>query len=485
MIVANPAARAQPAPASPTASPTLTERLATALGAIRPGDLDPTTIADGKRFVLDWLAAALGGTATPAGQMLVAEGQSRGAGPCALLGVDSGRDAEVAALVNGGLSHIIEMDDLDRASVVHPGTVVIPAALAAAEETGANGLAFLTAVVVGYEAALRVGAAVGRSHYAYWQNTATCGVFGAAAAVGHLLHLTPEAMTWAFGNAGSVAGGLWQFNHDGAMTKHLHAGRAAANGLLAARLAARGFTGARAILEGPQGFFAAMSDDADPPLVVAGLDTLGSATPWKIAGVSIKPHASCRHTHPAVDAALALRAQLGDASSAAIARVHVETYGTALAITDAPAPRNPYQAKFSLQYTVAHALRYGRVGLHDFGPDRLTDPDLRALMSRVVLSVDPTLDAAYPQTWGARVTIELTDGPTHVATVDVPKGDPENPLTLPELAAKLQDVVAGTAYASQAERILALVEGLDTGPAMHGFLPWPDPSRLESGSQPA
>ncbi len=481
MIVADPAVRPQSSSALPAAPPSLTERLATALVSLRPGDLDPMTIADAKRFVLDWLASALGGTATPVGHMLIAEGQSRGGGLCAVLGVDPGRDAEVAALVNGGLSHIIEMDDLDRASVVHPGTVVIPAALAAAEETGADGLAFLTSVAVGYEAALRVGAAVGRSHYAYWQNTATCGVFGAAAAAGHLLGLSPEAMTWAFGNAGSVAGGLWQFNHDGAMTKHLHAGRAAANGLLAARLAARGFTGARAILEGPQGFFAAMSDDADPPLVVAGLNTLGATTPWKIGGVSIKPHASCRHTHPAIDAALALRPQLGDSPSAAIARVHVATYGTALAITDAPAPRHPYQAKFSLQYTVAHALRYGRVGLHDFGPDRLTDPDLHALMTRVVLTVDPALDAAYPQTWGARVTIESIDGAMRVATVDAPKGDPDNPLTLPELATKLEDIIAGTAFANQAGSILTSVDGLDRRPAMTGFLPRPNASRSGRG----
>lgn len=259
--------------------PTLTEQLAAALAPVTPDVLDAATLATARRFVLDWLASALAGTATDAGRILIAEGETRGAGPASVLGLAAGRDPETAALVNGGLSHIVEMDDLDRASVVHPGTVVIPAALAAAETIGADGRAFLTAVVVGYEAALRVGAAVGRSHYAYFHNTATCGVFGAAAAVGSLHGLDAEALTWAFGNAGSIAGGLWQFNRDGAMTKHLHAGRAAANGLLAARLAARGFTGARAILEGPQGFFAAMSRDADPARVVAGLDRLGHPIP--------------------------------------------------------------------------------------------------------------------------------------------------------------------------------------------------------------
>ena len=452
-------------------TPTLSERLAAALSAVRPERLDAATIADAKRFVLDWLASALAGTATPAGRILIAEGQDRGSGPCTVLGVGEGRDAEAAALVNGGLSHIVEMDDLDRASVVHPGTVVIPAALAAAEEQDASGLAFLAAVVVGYEAALRVGEAVGRSHYAYWQNTATCGAFGSAAAAGHLLRLDGTALAWAFGNAGSVAGGLWQFNRDGAMTKHLHAGRAAANGLLAARLASRGFTGARAILEGPQGFFAAMSRDADPSRVVVGLDGLGRSTPWTIGRVSIKPHASCRHTHPAVDAVLALRGELGDGGIERIDRVRVETYGTALAITDAPDPRNPYQAKFSLQYTVAHALLHGSVGLHDFGPDRLVEPGVRRLMRRTELAVDPELDGRYPATWAARVRVEFADGSTREATVDAPKGDPENPVDAGELAAKLRDLTRGTGYADRADALLQAVAGLERRETMRGFLP--------------
>ncbi|HET7093840.1 MAG TPA: MmgE/PrpD family protein, partial [Thermomicrobiales bacterium] len=282
---------------------TLTEQLAAAILSGVAAGIDAATLAAARRFTLDWLGCAIAGTVTPAGAMLIAEGASRGPGPAAALGVEAGRDAETAALVNGGLAHIVEMDDLDRASVVHPGCVVIPAALAAAEERGADGRTFLAAVVAGYEAASRIGAAVGQSHYAYWHNTATCGAYGAAAAAGVVLGLAPERLVWALGNAGSIAGGLWQFNHDGAMTKHLHAGRAAANGVLAARLAARGFTGARAILEGPQGLFAAASRDARPERVVAGLDTLGGETPWRIHGVSIKPHASCRHTHPAVDAA--------------------------------------------------------------------------------------------------------------------------------------------------------------------------------------
>lgn len=451
-----------------TADRTLTEQLADAFCCLRPTDISEETLTTASALVLDWLASAVAGTASKPGRNLIAEGESRGDGPCSVLGLSAGRDAEVAALVNGGLSHIVEMDDLDRQSVVHPGCVVIPAALAVAEEAGATGREFLAAVVIGYEVAIRVGSAVGRSHYAYWQNTGTCGGFGSAAAAGFLLGLSPEQHVWALGNAGSLAAGLWQFNQDGAMTKHLHAGRAAANGVLAARLAQRGFTGARAILEGKQGFFAAMSSDAEPDRVVAGInDTINDAD-WAIGRVSVKPHASCRHTHPSVDAALALRPRL---DLEAIRTVTVRTYGTALDITDAPNPVNRFQAKFSLQYTVARALVSGRVGLRDFDSTMLQQPRVRDLMSRITLVLDPELDAKYPAAWAAAVEVEMADGTVQQAVVNAPKGDPENPLTEAELRAKFSDMLAWTEYAPEADRLLASLGSLATRRNMRSFLP--------------
>jgi 2-methylcitrate dehydratase PrpD len=463
-------ARAETIPARADA-PTLTERLAEAILRETGRGIDDATIAAAQRFMLDWLGCAIAGTATAAGSMLIAEGASRGDGPARALGIGAGRDAETAALVNGGLAHIVEMDDLDRASVVHPACVVIPAALAVAEAQGADGRQFLTAVVAGYEAALRVGSAVGQSHYAYWHNTATCGAYGAAVAAGVILGLSPEQLVWALGNAGSIAGGLWQFNHDGAMTKHLHAGRAAANGVLAARLAARGFTGARAILDGPQGLFAAASRDAKPELVAAGLDTLGTVTPWRIHGVSIKPHASCRHTHPAVDAALALRAELPADADAVVRDVQVETYAAALAVTNTPEPTNAYQAKFSLQYTVAQALRHGHVALADFSPERLADPAQRAFMPRVRLAVDPEFDRRYPEAWSARVRLTLADGAIREMAVATPKGDPETAVTDDELRQKFAGLLEGTSWAGQSESLVASVDGLADRASMAGWLP--------------
>ncbi len=228
----------------------ITEKLSEWLVNSRASGLPPATLEITKRYVLDWLGSALAGKTTVPGQKLMNYAKTQPAGPCHIVGTNLTGSAESAALVNGGISHMVEMDDLDRGSVVHPAAVIIPAALAIAEREKSTGEAFLSAVAAGYEIAIRIGEAVGKGHYYYFHNTSTCGVFGAAAAAGWLMDLSKDQFVYALGNAGTQSSGLWQFNADGDMSKHLHAGRAAANGVLAADLARQGFTGARCILVG-------------------------------------------------------------------------------------------------------------------------------------------------------------------------------------------------------------------------------------------
>jgi 2-methylcitrate dehydratase PrpD len=315
--------------------PSLTEQIAAFLAATRL-EMIPDNVLDAARiYVLDWLGSSLAGTQSAQGQMLRRYAEQQPAADATVFGLDAGRSPAVAALHNGATSHVLEMDDLDRASVTHPGCVVIPAALALAEARGSSGKELLAAVALGYEVAIRVGQAVGKRHYYYWHNTSTCGTFGSAAATGWLLGLSAEQHAWAQGNAGTQSSGLWQFLPDGAMSKHLHAGHAASAGLLAAELAAQGFTGPRRILEGERGFFAATAPDARPALVVDGLDV--GMRSYKLSGVSFKPYPSCRHTHPAVDAALAVRARLDD-TSIPIESVEIDTYRAALDLCDNPTP---------------------------------------------------------------------------------------------------------------------------------------------------
>ena len=254
---------------------TLTQQLTELIVAkpIAPPDLEHAAL-----LTLDAIANALAGRTSEPGAILLRWAE-------ATLPTDAAR----RAFLLGTLTHILETDDLHRASVVHPGCVVVPAAWAVAAREGIRGHAMLRAVLWGFEAATRVGMAVGPSHYRLWHNTATCGPYGSAMATAALLHLDLPATVHALGNAGAQSSGLWQFLEAGTMTKHLHAGRAAEAGVLAADLARYGFTGPASMLEGAKGWFAATCPDPDPDAVTRAPDG-----PWQLLLTSIKPWPSCR-----------------------------------------------------------------------------------------------------------------------------------------------------------------------------------------------
>jgi 2-methylcitrate dehydratase PrpD len=365
-------------------------------------------------FVLDAIANAVAGQATSAGEKLRRWSRANGA--------DAGR----RAFLLGALTHILETDDLHRASVVHPGCIVVPAAWTVAKREAATGRALLRATLKGFEAACRIGMAVGVGHYRLWHNTATCGPYGSAYAAGSLLALDPPTLLDALGNAGSQSAGLWQFLETGAMTKHLHAGRASEAGVVAADLAALGFTGPPAILEGAKGFFAATCPDPDPAAVLRAPDA-----PWQLVQTSIKPWPSCRHTHPTIDAALELKPV---AAPGQIAGIEVETYPAALDVCDRPHPITDYEAKFSLQHTVAAALALEDVDFDAFGD--VARRRLAPLRAKVRCRIGEPYASDYPAAWGGAVTLVRTDGCRARASREHAKGDPEAPLSRPELLDK-------------------------------------------------
>lgn len=381
----------------------LTGRLA-ALIAAKPIGMDDYRAA--ALFTLDALANALAGRNTKPGAILLDWAASE---PLTM-----GREA----LLLGGLTHILEVDDLHRASVVHPGCVVVPAAYALGRRREVRGHAFLAAVLRGFEACCRIGMAVGPAHYKIWHNTATCGPFGSAYAAGDLLGLDHAAMTDALGNAGTQSSGLWQFLETGAMSKHLHAGRAAEAGLLAADLAARGFSGPPKILEGEKGFFAATCADAKPDRLLADPDA-----PWQLKLTSIKPWPCCRHTHPVIDAGLEIARQVGNRK---VEQIHVTTYQAALDVCDRIAPQSEYEAKFSLQHTAAAAISDGKVDFASF--DQAARSRLAAQAATVTIEAAEPFLTRYPKAWGARVTARLGDGAELMAEREHALGDPENPL---------------------------------------------------------
>jgi 2-methylcitrate dehydratase PrpD len=409
-----------------------------------------------KRAVIDWCASLLPGSRIAPATLLeeaLADELDHGRARLA-----SGRRATVraAALINGAASHAVEFDDIWRDAVYHPASPVISAALAAAQSQGAPGERFLRAVIVGYEVSTRIGDAVMPSHYKYWHTTGTVGTFGAAAAVATLLGCNREQFVHALGNAGTFAAGLQQAFRSQAMAKPLHGGHAAEAGALAALAAARGVTGVADILEGEVGFGAAMSVKPDWTLATRGL-----GSDYHITRITFKNHGCCGHNFAALDAALTLKREHGF-THRDVRKVRIATYQGGLDIVDNPRPEGDYQAKFSIQYTVAHALVHGSVRLNAFAPERLRDPDVRALMQKIECVADAELSKAFPRQRAARVEIELASGRRVEHFQPTRKGDPEAPLTDAELDDKFLELATPVIGDARARALLKRLWSLET-----------------------
>jgi 2-methylcitrate dehydratase PrpD len=371
-------------------------------------------------YVLDAVANAVAGRVSAPGRILDDWAK------------EAGRDAGREAFVLGGWIHSLETDDLHRASVVHPGCVVVPVIVAVGRRRGLAGHALLDATLRGFEACCRVGMAVGPGHYRIWHNTATCGPYGSAMAAADLLGLDDTQARDALGNAGTQSAGFWQFLETGAMSKHLHAGRAAEAGIVAAQLAAKGFTGAPAILEGSKGFFAGACPDPQPDALLADPEA-----PWQLRQTSIKPWPSCRHTHPLIDAALEAHAALG---GRAVAGAEIVTYQAAVDVCDRPRPESEYEAKFSLYHCAAVALADGEVGFGSF--DEAARRRLAGLRDTITVRVGEPFAANYPRAWGTRIEVRTEDGRRFAAERRNCKGDPEMPLDADEMTAKARRLLA-------------------------------------------
>lgn len=400
----------------------------------------PISDADRKRaalLLLDWTGCTSAGAAEPFGDKLsnaISDG-----GNCLRIGA-SPASISLAAFHNGCLGNVLEMDDVDKRAVLHAAPTVIPAALAMAQHTKADAKALLDAIVIGYEATIRMGRAVGSKHYHFFHNTATCGPFGAAAAACHLLE--GSDMVGAFGLAGTQAAGLWQTRHEPkSAAKQIHAGHAAHVGVQAALLSAQSILGPASILEGIQGFFAALCPGGNPIDVLRDYVQENQESEWLIHQTSIKPYAACRHAHAPIDAALLAKDEGGE--------ITIETYKDALKFCDKPDPSPGIEAKFSLQHVVGHVLLTGTA-------PKLTDFDQRALSitadirKRISVKSTDEFNQAYPAHYGAAV---IVGGKQHV-TKDA-LGDPEKPLSEDQIKDKARMLLkAGGKSDSDANQII-------------------------------
>jgi 2-methylcitrate dehydratase PrpD len=391
------------------------------------------------RHLLDGLGTAI--AAYRLGEADAALTVARGLGgppEATLFGTEARIGAPAAALATGVLVHALDFDDTHAEGLVHATAVTLPAVLAVGEQVGANGARVLEAAIVGYEVTCRVASATPHGfHRRGIHATQAAGVIGAATIAARLMGLSVSTTLNAMGIAGSSAGGLLEFLGSGASTKQLHPGLASHAGIIAARLAAAGATGPASVLEGPAGLWAALSDrPANPDRVLHGLGET-----WEVTRITIKPYPACQLSHATLDAVAAVLPDLVAAGgvgevSEVVALVHPDS----AAIVSEPAPdkvrpRTPYDAKFSLPWSVAAQLIDGSVSVETYAPASVGRLDVAELAARVRTVLAPS--AAVAADAPGRVILRLRGGRELVGEVPRSRGGPDAPLDDDAVAAKL------------------------------------------------
>jgi len=404
-----------------------TATLAGYVAGLKFEDIPPEVLDRAKVLTLDFLGSAIrarrDAESTPS-LLKMLQGLSLDAtGEATVFGDSKTWTPAVAALLNGAFGHSLDFDDTHADSSLHPSAPVVPAAFAVGEMVGASGRDVLTAIVAGYEVCCRLGNALDpTSHYARgFHPTATAGTYGAAAAAAKLYGLPEAQIISAFGVSGSQAAGSLQFLVNGAWNKRYQVGAAAMNGVIAATLARNDFVGAIESIEGKHGLLVGYSDDAHPDKATAGL---GST--FETMKIGVKPYPSCRYTHAAIDAIIAMRRE-HNLTPEQVKRVEIGLHRNGITLTgDAATKRHPRSivgGQFSMFFTGALALDQGRFGWDDY--DRLGDAAIEALADKFEVVQDDRLEAGRQHPFGARVSITTEDGVHERLHVD-PSGEPNS-----------------------------------------------------------
>lgn len=332
------------------------------------------------------------------------------------------------AMLSGASAHGFDFDDTHAPAQIHPGAPVLSAALAAAQTPKNDGTLpstrdFITGIVAGYEAMTRISYGLNADSHARrgFHLTSTTGIFGAAAAVNVVLGYDQETLEHAWGTGLSMAGGSGQFMVNGAWTKRVHVGNAAANGYLIVRLANAGVTGAADALTGRDGFFNLYCNDPTPELAVADLNK------WEIMGTGVKPYPCCRAIHASLEAVMDLQQQHGfEINDVRAVKVGVPERCYQVTCDTQEAKRNPQNVvdcQFSMHLCLAQAISTQRFVFIDY-ESSLKDQTIRDLMQRIDAYVDQEADAIYPQSFPSRVKIELSDATVLQSWIEVPLGEP-------------------------------------------------------------
>ncbi|WP_114194688.1 MmgE/PrpD family protein [Edaphovirga cremea] len=378
------------------------QELATFIAHCRYERIDQKLVTDMKYRVIDWLGCAITGANYPqieTGRQFFAG--MGGQEEAIIIGMDGKYPAANAAMVNGMVGHVSELDDGHRKAIGHPGSVTLPVALALGDKLNVSSQEFLQALIIGYDIFIRLGRAVNPSHYTFWHTTGTCGAFAATATAASLMKLTPEQTNNALGIVATLASGL--LVSFGTHAKALNIGHACQNGIYAASLAQQGFTGADNAITDEKGFIKATSLEINTD-ILQGLnekELLSDTAFYKV-------YASCGHTNSPLDIIFdMLKAYSLDYKK--IVKVEVETYRIAVALTAKLKTDNEDEAKFSIPYCLAVAIMFGNVTLQQFKPEILHNPEVRAFAERIFVTESTQATAQFPKRQ-ATITVTMNNG---------------------------------------------------------------------------
>ena len=440
-----------------------TARLAEFAASLRFEDIPAEIVAHAKLCLLDTIGCGLFGSTLPWVRILrdtieeIDQGQTAGLWT-------SGKTASVsnAALVNGTAIHAFELDDLHPRSIVHPGSVVVSAAMAMAAHTGTvSGKDLITAMVAGYEVSARVGMSMGAAHLKQgWHPTGTHGTLGAAAAAGSILGLSPEQMLHAIGTAGSQSSGLMSAQFS-SMVKRLNAGHAAQSGVVAALLAQHGFLGIPDLLENEYGgYLSTFSPASDLGLITEDLGVV-----WQVGVVGFKPYSTNGSCHPAIDALLDMRANAGiTADDVESVLIHCST-ATFKHVGWPYQPVSVTSAQMNLPYIVAVVLTDGDAFIDQFSSARIVDPQLIEFSRRVSVVVDPEIDAGGDAMRHAtRIQVLLRDGRSLQDERTHAKGSAASPLGIEDIEKKFFKLTAKAMSLESATRTRQIIAEVDSLP---------------------
>ncbi len=430
--------------------PHVTDRLAQFVAGSEWEDIPPEVRREGVRGLLNFIGCALGGAQDEAmGIAIKVLIPFFGPPQAIVIGRGQRPDALHAAFLNAVSANVLEYDDTHLGTVMHPAAPVAPGLFALAELRPASGRELLHAFILGVEISCRVGLGVMPTHYRRgWHITATCGIFGAAAACARLLGLDVRQTTWALGHAATQSASLVESL--GSMAKSLGVGNAAKGGLVASLFAEGGFTGPAEPIEGRYGFAAVASDSADLARMTHGLGER-----WEVLANAYKPYPCGVVLFPVIDACLDLRARHMPASEA-IERVVVCGHPLMRERTDRPDVASGRDAKVSLQHSVAVSFLFGAAGLAQYEDECVANPAVRALRSRVVFEEDPAMPVE-----SATVVLHLADGTMHSEHVRHGRGTPGRPMSDAELDAKVRELIAYGAPFVDAAGLIAAVRGIE------------------------